>query len=741
MKKERYLVEGMTCAACAVSVEKQVKKIPGVTEANVNLTTERLSVAYDESKASAEKIKKSVASIGYKLKDEGTRNENVDRQAKNEQTLLRKVLIAFVFVLPLLYVAMGPMIGLPLPEFIAVDSHPWRYAFTQILLTMPIIGAGYQFYTSGFSKLVRWKPNMDSLVAIGTSAAFIYGVVALILIGLGEHHYAHNLYFESAGVIISLVMLGKYFEARSKGRTSDAIKKLMNLTPKTAVLVKDEQEIVISVEEVRVGDVLLVKPGERIPVDGEILFGNSMIDESMLTGESIPVDKTFGDQVIGATINKNGFLKIKAVKVGKDTVLAQIIRLVEEAQGSKAPIAKLADSISGIFVPIVFGIALLSFGAWMLAGQSFSFSLVVMISVLVIACPCALGLATPTAIMVGTGRGAELGILIKGGEALEITHKTTTVVLDKTGTITEGHPVVTDVFAIEGHTQQQIIQLAASAEKGSEHPLGKAIIKEAESLGLGLSELNDFDAVPGEGIKADISGKKIWIGNDKMMGSFSDFPKFKELAAKYSEKGKTAMFVSLGKKIIGVIAVADIIKKSSLRAVASLRDLGIKVVMITGDNRRTALAIAEEIGIETVLSEVLPTEKASEIKKLQEQGEVVMMVGDGINDALALVQADVGVAIGSGTDIAMDAADIVLMHNDLQDAVTAIRLSRKTIVNIKQNLFWAFAYNVIGIPIAAGILYALGFQILLNPMLAASAMAFSSVSVVTNSLRLRRFKE
>ncbi|CCJ34487.1 Lead, cadmium, zinc and mercury transporting ATPase; Copper-translocating P-type ATPase [Caloramator australicus RC3] len=580
---------------------------------------------------------------------------------------------------------------------------------------------------------------MDSLIALGTSAAFIYGIFAIIEITRGNIEYAKDLYFETAGVIITLILLGKYLESVTKGKTSKAIKKLMGLAPKNATIIVDEQEMVIPIEEVEVGDIVLVKPGEKIPVDGTVIDGYSSVNESMLTGESIPVEKKKGDKVIGGSINKNGLLKFKANKVGKDTALAQIIKLVEDAQGSKTPIAKLADIISGYFVPIVLVIAIVAGIAWALTGQSLIFSLTIFIAVLVIACPCALRLATPTAIMVGTGKGAEYGVLIKGGEALETAHKIQAIVFDKTGTITEGKPKVTDIIVTNDFNKEELLQLAASAEKGSEHPLGEAIVKESEGMNIPILNVDKFTAIPGYGIEAYINNKQILLGNKKLMDDRKIEITLLGQSDRLSSEGKTPMFIAIDGKMAGIIAVADMPKENSAKAIKKLHDMGIKVAMITGDNKRIAEAIAKKVGIDIVLAEVLPQDKANEVKKLQNQGYKVAMVGDGINDAPALAQADVGIAIGSGTDVAMESADIVLMKSDLMDVVTAIQLSKRTIRNIKQNLFWAFAYNTAGIPIAAGVLYAFGGP-KLNPIFAAAAMSFSSVSVLLNALRLKGFK-
>ncbi|NLX64703.1 MAG: heavy metal translocating P-type ATPase [Clostridiaceae bacterium] len=742
-KREIILpISGMTCASCVRAVERAIGKLEGINDVSVNLATEKAKIVYDSSKVRISQIKDAVAKAGYKALDIETGNqadyEKTERE-KEAKTLWKKFILSIIFTVPLLYIAMGPMIGLPLPDIISPHMNPLNFGLVQLVLVIPSIIAGYKFYTVGFSRLIRREPNMDSLIAVGTSAAFIYGIYAIIQIFNGKKEYAHDMYFESAGVIISLILLGKFLESVTKGRTSEAIKKLMGLAPKTAIVIHDGKEMVIPIEEVEVGDIILVKPGEKIPVDGEVTEGRTSVDESMLTGESIPVEKNPGDTVIGASINKNGTIKFKATKVGKDTALAQIIKLVEEAQGSKAPIAKMADIIAGYFVPVVMAIAVISGLAWFISGQSVIFSLTIFISVLVIACPCALGLATPTAIMVGTGKGAEYGVLIKSGEALETAHKIKTVVLDKTGTITEGKPVVTDIVTTGSVDTTELLRLSASAEKGSEHPLGEAIVNEAKAKNLELSSVDSFEAIPGHGIEVAIEGKKILLGNKKLMDDRKIEISLQEESDKLAEEGKTPMFVAIDNKLAGIIAVADIMKPGSKKAIEALHNMGIEVAMITGDNKRTAEAIARQAGIDMVLAEVLPQDKANEIKKLQAEGKKVAMVGDGINDAPALAQADIGIAIGSGTDVAMESADIVLMRSDLMDVPTAIQLSKRTIRNIKQNLFWAFAYNSAGIPIAAGLLYLMGGP-LLNPMIAAAAMAFSSVSVLTNALRLKRFK-
>ena len=631
------------------------------------------------------------------------------------------------------------MIGMPLPKIINPMVNPLNFALFQIILTVPVMVIGYKFYLIGFKNIIKLSPNMDSLIAVGTSAAFIYSLFGMYKIIAGDISYVMHLYFEAAVTILTLITLGKYLEAVSKGKTSEAIKKLMGLAPKTATVIRDNKEIIVSIDEVVVGDIVLVKPGKKLPVDGEVIEGSTAIDESMITGESIPVEKSIGSNVIGASINKTGFIKYKATKVGKDTALAQIIRLVEDAQGSKAPIAKMADVISSYFVPIVIGLAILSAIVWLIAGETPIFALTIFISVLVIACPCALGLATPTAIMVGTGKGAENGVLIKGGEALEITHKIDTIVFDKTGTITEGKPVVTDILT-KNKEKDVLLSLAASAEKGSEHPLGEAIVRAALEKKLELKILNNFNAIPGHGIEVTIDKDNILLGNLKLMKEKNiDVEEFKLDSDKLANEGKTPMYIAINNKLEGIIAVADVVKPSSFEAIKELHNMGIKVAMITGDNKKTAEAIAKQVGIDIVLSEVLPEDKANEVKKLQGQNNKVAMVGDGINDAPALAQADIGIAIGSGTDVAIESADIVLMRSDLMDVIVAIKLSKATIRNIKQNLFWAFGYNVLGIPVAMGVLHIFGGP-LLNPMIAAAAMSLSSVSVLANALRLKKFR-
>ncbi len=736
-------VEGMTCAACVKAVEKTLTKLPGVMEVQVNLATEKASVEYDGSILRLSEIKQAINNAGYKALD-AERESSIDddriRKEKEIKTMWTKFIFSAVFAAPLFYLAMGPMVGLPAPRFLHPDIYPLRFALAQLFLAIPVVIAGYRFYTVGFSSLLRGSPNMDSLVALGTSAAIIYGLFAIYKISQGELHYVHDLYIESAAIIITLISLGKTLETVSKGKTSEAIKKLMGLTPKTATVIQEGKEMEIPLEEVEVGDIIVVKPGEKIPVDGIVTEGYTSVDESMLTGESIPVEKTIDNKVTGGSINKNGSIRFKAEKVGKDTALAQIIKLMEDAQGSKAPIAKMADIVAGYFVPIVMAIAIFAGVLWYMTGEGLVFSMSIFISILVIACPCALGLATPTAIMVGTGKGADYGVLIKSGEALETAHKVDTVVLDKTGTITEGKPVVTDIITYEGFDKNRLLAIAASAEQGSEHPLGEAIVKEAENQNLEAFNVETFTAIPGHGIEAAIDGKNILMGNLKLMTDRSlDIGQSGDDAERLAKEGKTPMYISVEDRISGIIAVADIVKDSSEKAISNLHAMGIEVVMITGDNKNTAEAIAKQVGIDRALAEVLPQDKAEQISLLQNEGKKVAMVGDGINDAPALAQADIGIAIGSGTDVAMESADIVLMRSDLVDVATAIKLSKSTIRNIKQNLFWAFFYNTIGIPVAAGLLYAFGGP-KLNPMIAAAAMSFSSVSVVSNALRLKGFK-
>lgn len=741
-ERKIFTIKGMTCASCVQTIEKGTRKLEGVITSNVNLATEKMNIEYDPSIVSVADIMKAVETVGYEAHEDigDTINDNSETKHKEEKALWNRFWISSIFAIPLLYIAMGHLVGAPLPDFIDPMINPEMFGLIQLLLVLPIVIVNRKIYKVGFKTLFSGHPNMDALIAIGTSAALLYGIYATIMIFLGDTSFANDLYYETAGVILTLITLGKYLETKTKGKTSEAIKKLMGLAPKTARVIRNGQETEISIDEVAVDDIVIVRPGEKMPVDGVVVEGMTAVDESMLTGESIPVEKTVGDNIIGASINKNGTIQYKATKVGRDTTLSQIIKLVEDAQGSKAPIAKMADIISGYFVPIVIGLAILSGLAWYIGGQTGIFALTIFISVLVIACPCALGLATPTAIMIGTGKGAENGILIKSGVALETTHKVQTIVFDKTGTITEGKPKVTDIIVTEGISKDKLLLLTASAEKGSEHPLGEAIVKEAEDKGLTLLNTNNFTAIPGRGIEVMVDGKKLLAGNKKLMNERNiDLGFLAETSNELASQGKTPMYIAINNQITGIIAVADTVKENSVKAIQKLHKMGIEVAMITGDNKRTAEAIAKQVGIDRVLSEVLPEDKANEVKKLQDEGKKVAMVGDGINDAPALAQADIGIAIGSGTDVAIESADIVLMRSDLMDVPSAVELSKSTIQNIKQNLFWAFAYNVAGIPFAMGILYLFGGP-LLNPMIAAAAMTFSSVSVLLNALRLKRFK-
>lgn len=739
MKKD-FKVTGMTCAACSSRVERVLNKMEGVTKAEVNLATEDLHVDYDDSKLNTQDIIGKIEKAGYgayEVKEDTKIDETDKEEAIN--SLKKRFVLSLVFAVPLLYISMGHMMGAPLPNIINPMDNAMNFALIQLILVIPVMIVGRKFFISGFKNLVHLSPNMDSLIAIGTSAAFLYGIYAIVKIAGGDTHFSMDLYFESGATILTLITLGKYLEAKTKGKTSEAIKKLMGLAPKKATIIVDGVEKVISIDEVKVGDVILVKPGEKLPVDGEIVEGTTTIDESMLTGESIPIDKNIGDKVFGASINKFGMFKYKATKVGKDTALAQIIKLVEQAQGSKAPIAKMADIISGYFVPTVITLAVISSIVWAISGKGLEFSLTIFIAVLVIACPCALGLATPTAIMVGTGKGAENGILIKSGVALEGAHKIDTVVFDKTGTITEGKPKVTDIVT-KGLSEDELLRYASSAEKGSEHPLGEAIVVAGIERELELFEIASFKSVPGEGIVTLINDKNILIGNNKLMKNNNiNITSVENDVKLLASQGKTPMYMAIDGDLAGVIAVADTLKSNSKKAVEALHKLGIEVVMLTGDNEKTAQAIAKEVGIDKVVSDVLPGDKANEVKRLQDEGKNVAMVGDGINDAPALAMANIGIAIGSGTDVAIESADIVLMRSDILDVVGAIQLSKATIKNIKENLGWAFGYNTLGIPIAMGILYAFGGP-LLNPMIAAFAMSFSSVSVLLNALRLKRFK-
>ena len=751
MEDTTLKIEGMTCQSCVRSIEVNLGKEQGVDEVVVNLTTEKMRIKFNKKEIKLSQIKKKVESLGFKaVKDE--RDLDFDKKKLELKKKWYELMGMLFFGGVILYIAMGSMLGASLPVIIDLDRNPLNFSMIQLLFTIPVVYLGRRFYLVGFKVLFR-NPNMDSLIAIGTGAAILYSLYGTLEIYMGNITMAHHLYYESAVVILALISLGKYLEDVSKGKTSEAIKKLGSLRPKMAAILKDGEIIEVEVEEVEVGDIVLVKPGEKVPVDGIVISGQTSIDESMLTGESIPVKKRVGDRVVGASINKNGSIQIETKATGEDTTLSHIIKLVEDAQGSKAPIARMADVISGYFVPVVIVIAMISSTLWYLAGKlgwmelnndPSIFALTIFIAVLVIACPCSLGLATPTAIMVGTGMGAKNGILIKGGEALETTHKLDYIIFDKTGTITLGKPKVTDI--VEGKEsgiidREKLLQLAGSLETHSEHPLGDAIVEEVKTKGMKLLEVSGFNSVTGMGIVGVVDKKSILVGNQKLMvkNNVEVLVEDKEKVDQLAKQGKTPMMVAIDGKFSGIIAVADPIKESSRKAIQNLKDMGIQVAMITGDNKKTADAIGEQVEINMVLSEVMPEDKIEEVKKLQEQGYRVGMVGDGINDAPALAQADIGIGIASGTDVAMESADIVLMKSDLKDVAVAIELSRATIKNIKQNLFWAFGYNTLGIPVAAGLLYIFGGQ-LLNPMIAGAAMAMSSVSVVSNALRLKLFK-
>lgn len=751
--KEKFDVTGMTCSACSTAVERAVQKIDGVKSVNVNLLANNMVVEFDEESVDPSSIISTVSDVGYgaalaSADDQHITKERRDGVQEEIDEMKVRTTVSLIFMVILLYVAMGPMVGLPIPAFLIGLENAVSMALTQFLLTLPVVYVNRQYFQTGFKTLWRRNPNMDSLIAIGSGAAVVYGIFALFKIGVGLGHddlqtvaqYSHDLYFESASMILGLITLGKYLEARSKGRTSDAIAKLMDLAPKVATVIREGKEVEVPVADLVVGDIIVIKPGQSIPVDGVIVEGSSAIDESALTGESIPVAKQVGDKVISATINKAGSFKFEAQRIGDDTTLSQIIRLVEEASSSKAPISKLADKISGIFVPVVIAISLIAFVTWLLLGYPFEFALTIGIAVLVISCPCALGLATPVAIMVGTGQGALHGILIKSAEALETAHSLDAVVLDKTGTITEGKPQVTDILPANGLDADELLLIGASLEKPSEHPLAEAIVGRAAEQNFELKSVKDFLAVPGKGVQARIDEQQYLAGNLAFMNDNGvELGDFLEKADELADQGKTPMFFSNSAKVMGIIAVADVVKPTSKQAIKDLKNLDIDVVMLTGDNKKTAEAIRKELNIDTVIAEVLPEDKEREIRTLQEQGKVVAMVGDGVNDAPALARAQVGIAIGAGTDVALESADVVLMKNDLLDVVTAIQLSKATLRNIKQNLFWAFFYNALGIPLAAGLLFPF-FGWRLNPMYAAAAMSLSSIFVVTNALRLRSFK-
>ncbi len=740
MKNSTFNVTGMSCASCARTVENALNKNEDI-KASVNIATEKVNIEYDENKYNFEKIKKIVENSGYGLVETLSEEQKMQMYEDKIKSLKNKLILAAVFAIPLIYISMGHMMGIHLPDIVNPKKNAAIYSIVQLLMTIPVVYAGRDFFIHGFKNLARKSPTMDSLIAMGASAAIIYSLYATYMTITVDPEYHMNLYFESAGTIITLILLGKLLEARTKGQTSSAIKKLIGLQPKKAKIIENGVEKEVLIENIKVGDIIVVKPGEKIAVDGKIVSGNTSVDEAMITGESIPVSKNPGDKVIGGSINKNGSIQFEATEIGKDTVLSQIIKLVEEAQGSKAPISRMADIVAGYFVPIVIVIATVTGIIWFMSGSGLTAALTFFISVLVIACPCALGLATPTSIMVGTGKGAENGILIKSGEALETAHKIKTVVLDKTGTITKGKPVLTDLKVYNNFDGNEILQLAASAENNSEHPLAEAIVNGAKERNVEFKQYDKFRAMPGYGIRATIDDKEIQIGNRKLMASRKISTEAAEKDYEIlSNEGKTPMFISVNNELAGLIAVADVVKETSKAAIERMHKLGLKVIMLTGDNEKTAKYIAKEVGIDSVIAEILPFQKSEEVKKLQEAGEFVAMVGDGINDSPALAQANVGIAIGSGTDVAIESADIVLIRNDLNDVAGAIALSKATITNIKENLFWAFFYNVIGIPFAAGIFYAFFNGPKLDPMIAAFAMSLSSVSVLMNALRLKFFK-
>lgn len=768
MKTEKYNVTGMTCAACQANVTRCVSKLEGVEEVNVSLLANQMTVSYDESKVGEEDIIQAVEKIGYgasSLEQQpataqskgGFRSEwqaRQDQAMNSQKQMKRRLISSIVLLVPLMYIAMGSMMGLPVPWFFVGMENSLVNALAQLLLTIPVLFINRHFFQTGFKALWHRAPNMDSLVAIGSGASLVYGLFAMFRLAYGfghgdmelVHEYAHALYFESAAMILTLVTVGKYLEARSKSKTGDALGKLVDLAPKTAVVLRDGAEQTIPAEQVVAGDIVVIRPGEGIPVDGVVTEGHGYVDQAAITGESIPVEKNPGDQIISATINKNGTFQFQASKVGEDTTLSQIIRLVDEASNSKAPIARLADKVSGVFVPVVIAIAIVTAIVWLIAGMGFEFALSNAISVLVISCPCALGLATPVAIMVGTGKAAEMGVLIKSAESLENLHNVDTIVLDKTGTITSGHPAVTDVLPLDRSlTEEQFLAEAAAAEFGSEHPLAQAVVERAQQLGLSLPKAEAFEAVAGRGIRAKVNGREYLAGNlafleeNHLPATLEERSAAKSVVNKLAQEGKTPLLFLRDGKLLGVIAVADTIRETSRAAIQRFNEMGLHVVMLTGDNKVTAEAIRKELGIEQAISDVLPTQKEAHIRSLQEEGHKVAMVGDGINDAPALTRADIGIAIGAGTDIAIESADVVLMKDSLDDVAVAIDLSRAVVRNIHMNLFWAFFYNVLGIPLAAGVLYP-AFQLRLSPMIGSAAMSLSSVCVVTNALRLRFFK-
>ncbi|MFR1832625.1 MAG: heavy metal translocating P-type ATPase [Lachnospiraceae bacterium] len=748
MKTECYLIDGMSCAACSGAVERVTRKMEGVDQSNVNLTTNRMVITYDEEQVTPDMIMQKVDKAGFKatLLDPDAEKKEQEREMEKQRIQLKnekkRVITAICFAVPLLYISMGHMVPfpLPLPAFMDMETGPMGYALAQLILTTAVLICGRKFYIVGAKALIKGNPNMDSLVAIGTGSAFIYSLVMTIGIFKNPMN-AHHLYYESAAVVVTLVMLGKYMESRSKGKTSEAIRKLMELAPDTAILYENGTETEMKTEMVLPGQHILIKPGSRIPLDGTVVRGSSSVDESMLTGESVPVEKELGDTVIGGSMNYNGAMEVEVTRTGSDTTLSKIIKMIEDAQGKKAPISKLADKVAGVFVPTVMVIAVVAALLWLvIGGKDIAFVLTIFVAVLVIACPCALGLATPTAIMVGTGVGASQGILIKSGEALEICHKVDTVILDKTGTITEGKPKVTDVITLEeGRTKEEILSFAASCEQMSEHPLGQAIVEKAKEDGLSLKMPEEFASITGSGIEAVLNGQRISVGNRRLLEKMNLKPDGQAEKEYGASQGKTPMYLCIDGRLAGMICVADTIKDTSRDAIDKLKSAGIKVYMVTGDNRQTAEYIGRQAHVDEVLAEVLPEDKAAQVSRLQKEGKTVMMVGDGINDAPALVQADVGCAIGSGSDIALESGDIVLMKSDLMDVYRAVKLSKATIRNIKQNLFWAFFYNSLGIPVAAGVLYLFGGP-LLSPMFGGFAMSLSSVCVVGNALRLRRLK-
>lgn len=741
MKKEEFALEGLQCAGCVSTVEKVVRDLPGVKEANVNLATEKMMVQFNPKEADVQKIMETVSLAGYQAilinDEEDVLEKTAIKKEKQLHSLKVRAWVSGVFAIVLLYIAMGEMIGLPLPQILQPMEHPIVFSVTQLILVTPILWVGRSYFVNGFKALIRKHPNMDSLVALGTSAAILYSVWSTIRIFGGEYHYVMHLYVESAAVILAFITVGKYFETLTKGRTSQAIQSLVALSPKVATVIRDGKEVEVPVEELQIGEVVFVRPGEKIPVDGVILSGESFVDESMITGESVPVFKKEGSKVVGATLNTTGSFQVEVTQVGKDTTLSQIIRLVEEAQGSKAPIAAIADRVAGIFVPIVMGLSLLAGLYWgLIGGESFEFVVTVMISVLVIACPCALGLATPTAIMVGTGFGAKRGILIKSSAALEEAGHVGVVLLDKTGTITNGKPKVVDIQVFNDYSKEEVLKVAASIEKHSEHPLGKAIVEEAEKQEFDVLPIEQFQSISGMGIQGTVDGKEVLLGNHLLLQNQGiAVDDYNAVIDGVASQGQTAMFVAIQKQVAGIIVVADTIKATSKEAIQQMKALGLQVRMVTGDHEKTAKAIANEVGIETVYSQVLPNEKASVVQQLLDEGYQVAMVGDGINDAPALAKATVGIAIGSGVDVAIETADMVMMQDDLRLVAKTIQLSKMTMMTIKENLFWAFIYNVIGIPVAMGVLHFFGGP-LLSPMIAGAAMSFSSVSVVLNALRL-----